>query len=796
MQTSEVIHPEKLADRQTTGNKFIVGRVTDWKQTGQSLLVFGEHANVAVSFLRDQVVRVTLFFDSIPNLATTVAVLPTAQTGTSYTVHEETDQILVSTSELRVSIHKPSFALTVLDKNGQTVFHLTDIVWNARRQISCFALMETDTHVYGLGETTGFLDKRGERYTMWNTDVYAPHVPEIESLYQSIPFLLAHRYGKPAYGLFLDNPGKTVFDMRSFQDRLIFTTETGGLDFYFLYGPTLKDVIRRYTDLTGRMPLPPKWAIGYHQSRYSYMDQEEVLELARTFRAKQIPCDAIYLDIHYMDEYRVFTWDPVRFPNPKAMMQELNEMGFQVVPIVDPGVKKDPKYPIYREGIEKGMFCRKLEGELFTGPVWPGESCFPDFTDDKVAKWWGDNHQFYVDCGIRGIWNDMNEPSVFQDSKTMDLDVMHNNNGNPKTHEELHNLYGMLMSKATYEGLKRQLQGTRPFVLTRAGYSGIQRYAAVWTGDNRSFWEHMALAIPMVLNLGMSGVAFSGPDLGGFAHHASGELLARWMQMGVFFPFCRNHSAIETARQEPWAFGPEVEKICRTYIRLRYSWMPYLYSLFHEASKTGLPILRPLILEFPEDPNVFNLCDQFLVGSQVLVAPILRPGTTARSVYLPEGIWYDYWSGKRYEGNRHILVEAPLDRLPLFIKAGAILPQQPWEAHTSEQSSTLLIQVFAGLGNGASQFHLYDDDGISFAYEQGKYDSVQFDLQETPQQLELRYTYLTKGYTNHYDQIQIQFKHLPFVPQPVEGGIYDSQNHVLTVTIHPYEDGVLHISKK
>ncbi|GMA57445.1 hypothetical protein GCM10025858_19480 [Alicyclobacillus sacchari] len=384
---------------------------------------------------------------------------------------------------------------------------------------------------------------------MWNSDVYAPHVPEMETLYVSIPFVIRFDEGG-ASGLFLDNPGKTKFDFRTRFPAYEVSAATGGFDCYLIAGPTLKDVISAYTRLTGRMPMPPRWALGYHQSRYSYETQEEVLALARTFQDKDIPLDAIYLDIHYMDGYRVFTFDRNRFPCPQQMCDELRDMGVRVVTIVDPGVKQDPEYRVYRDGIANDVFCKSVEGDLFIGDVWPGASAFPDFTDDRVG-WWADQHDFYLQQGIRGIWNDMNEPAVFNETKTMDVGVLHRNNGHPRTHRELHNLYGMLMSKATYEGLAEKLGGERPFILTRAGYSGVQRYAAVWTGDNRSFWEHMAMAIPMVLNMGLSGIAFGGPDVGGFAHHATANCWPggpKWERSSRF-------SAI-TARWRPCGKNP------------------------------------------------------------------------------------------------------------------------------------------------------------------------------------------------------------------------------------------------
>ncbi len=492
------------------------------------------------------------FFGDSPDWTTTPAIIgQDSHSKNTVELSEQEGLYSVNFGALRAEVATSPFALKIYNAQNQLLLDQKDLLWDLDGKAAFAAAMDAQSHFYGLGEKTGYLDKKGEKYTMWNTDVYDPHVPDIEALYQSIPYLVHFRYDQPAYGLLLDNPGKTAFDMRSYEDHYVLTMESGELDLYVIAGPSLKEVVTGYAGLTGKMPMPPKWAIGYQQSRYSYMDQEEVMEIARSFRERNIPCDVIYLDIHYMHEYRVFTWDTNRFPRPKEMIAELQEMGFRIVPIVDPGVKKDPKYKVYQEGIAESHFCSKLEGDVFTGKVWPGVSAFPDFTEDRTAEWWGDLHKFYIEHGIHGIWNDMNEPSVFEtESKTMELDVVHGNNGNPKTHEEWHNLYGMLMSKATFEGLKRNLNGERPFVVTRAGYAGVQRYAAVWTGDNRSYWEHMAMSIPMVLNLGLSGVAFAGPDIGGFSHHASGELLARWTQMGALFPFSRNHAVLDSRRQE------------------------------------------------------------------------------------------------------------------------------------------------------------------------------------------------------------------------------------------------------
>ncbi|MFC4102650.1 glycoside hydrolase family 31 protein [Paenibacillus xanthanilyticus] len=767
MLTSETIHPDKGGMLTRIESSWRIGMIQAVLEQEGAYVFRGEQASLMLQPVNASIVRVKLLPDHREDRGTTIAVQPEAFVPVASHLAEEPELYRLTLPAVTVEIRKQDAVLAFYTAEGELVSDEAGLYQTGRGQYGCRKRMEPDSHVYGLGEKTGFLDKKGEKYDMWNSDIYDPHVPEIEALYVSIPFLIHYRYDKPAYGIFLDNPGRCSFDMRSDTESYTFQTVSGTIDYYFVLGPDLKNVIQGYSRLTGTMDLPPAWAIGYHQSRYSYMNQEEVLTLARSFRDKRIPCDVIYLDIHYMDEYRVFTFDPARFPNPVAMMKELKEMGIRIVPIVDPGVKKDPEYAAYQEGIRNDYFCRKLEGELFIGNVWPGASAFPDFTDEYVRSWWGEKHRYYTDMGIHGIWNDMNEPAVFNESKTMDLDVVHRNDGSPKTHRELHNLYGMLMSMATQQGLKRQLDGERPFVLTRAGYAGIQKYAATWTGDNRSFWEHLAMSIPMVLNLGLSGQPFAGPDIGGFAHHTSPELLARWTQAGVFFPYCRNHSAIDTIRQEPWAFGPEIEEICRTYIRLRYRLLPYLYTLFHEAHETGLPVMRPLILEYPTDRKVYNCCDQFLVGQHLLVAPILRPSTEYRTVYLPAGEWIDFWSGERFEGGQHVMAHAPLERMPIYVRAGAVIAElrdESWKPVLGAGARIVLAIHGAQAGTRVTG-RWYEDDASTYAYEQGSFNVLEVTGRFDKDAMTLDLRYLSKGLPNYRETVEIEVNDLNFVPK-------------------------------
>ncbi|MCU9612464.1 glycoside hydrolase family 31 protein [Caldibacillus lycopersici] len=717
--TSFAIHPEKTA-KMAKENYLEIGDIKSYIHSEGKWNLTCTNGNVLIEFYTNEIIKIEMVpFGKNAYTNSKAVVLETSDVAVQFTENET--ELLFKSNTLQLKITRNAARVYVYDNNGNLLTGDGEkgMRYKHTGEVLCYQTMEANDHFYGFGEKTGFLNKRGEKLTMWNSDVYAPHNPETDPLYQSIPFFIAFRDGI-AHGVFFDNPSRTVIDLRSEENYYSYEADAGTLSYYVFAGPTMKKVIEQYTELTGRMPLPPKWAIGYHQSRYSYETDEEVLELVQNFTELEIPLDAIHLDIHYMNEYRVFTFDYNRFTNPKQLIKQLKEKGIHVIPIVDPGVKEDPEYLIYQEGVKKGYFCKYMEGNIYFGDVWPGNSAFPDFTNEEVRKWWGEKHEFYKELGIEGIWNDMNEPAVFNETKTMDVKVIHGNDGEPKTHRELHNLYGLMMSKATYEGMKDQLKGKRPFVLTRAGYSGVQRYAAVWTGDNRSFWEHLQMSLPMVMNLGLSGVPFAGPDVGGFAHDTNGELLARWTQVGAFTPFFRNHSAIGTLRQEPWAFGEKYRDIIKKYIQLRYQWLPQLYSLFAESSRTGLPILRPLVLEYPNDPKTYNLNDQFMIGDNVIVAPILQPSVTDRALYLPEGRWVNYWTDEVLEGGKHQLIHADLDVLPIFIKEGTFIVNGPFKQNAGVKDNQLTIHFYPS-ESSKYEFALYEDDGETFEYEKGNF---------------------------------------------------------------------------
>lgn len=573
---------------------------------------------------------------------------------------------------------------------------------------------EEGRRYYGLGERTGFLDKKGRRWTNWATDD-PHHHPDTDPLYQAHPFLLA-KEGERAWGLYLDETWRTVFDL-AFTDpetSLVYT-EGPTFDLYLIPGPAPLDVVRAYTALTGRAPLPPLWALGYHQCRWSYPDEKTVRKVAEGFWERDIPLEALWLDIDYMEGYKVFTHDPHRFPDLGRLAGDLRARGVKLVAIVDPGVKKEEGYPVYEEGRARGYFVRNRKDEELVGAVWPQPAVWPDFTREEVRDWWGGLHRFYLERGVAGIWNDMNEPAAFQvegrpaPGKTLPSTAKHGD----RWHAEVHNLYGLLMSRATFEGLRRLEPGRRPFVLTRSGFAGVQRYAWVWTGDNSSYYEHLEMSLPMLLNLGLSGVPFVGADIGGFSGDADGELLCRWTWLGAFYPFMRNHSGKGSRRQEPWAFGKRWERCIREAIRFRYRLLPHLYTLAEEASRTGLPLLRPLFLHHPQDPRAEAVHDQALLGEDLLLAPALRPGQTHRLVYLPQGVWYQAFTGEMYASGFHP-APTPLEGIPLYQRAGAAIPFTDPLPHTEGALPWRSLVWQVALGEEI-RGRLYEDEGDGYA---------------------------------------------------------------------------------
>lgn len=698
-----------------------IGSITDFQKIDDGLILNALPAKVKIQFLSPDILRIRTTKDGIFKPDHSWAILDDIKGDQAFNMKETTDKIFLTTSRLTIRIQKSPCRISVLDLNGNIVNQddsLKGMCWSGN-EISVWKKMPANEYYFGLGEKAGAIEKKWKAYSMWNSDIPA-YKADTDPLYHTIPFFYGIRNGV-TYGIFFDNTYYSHFDFgKTNRERYSFGAVDGELNYYFIYGPTPMEVLSKFLKLTGSMPLPPKWALGYQQCRWSYYPESRVRELASTFRQKKIPCDAIYLDIHYMDGYRCFTWDKERFPNPKKMMSDLSTDGFKIVTIIDPGIKNDTNYWVYDSGKKGGHFVKYPDGKDFIGKVWPGDCVFPDFTRRETREWWGTLFKGLIEDGVRGFWNDMNEPSVFDGpDKTFDISVLHDGDGSKSDHREYHNIYGMQMVRGTYEGVMKLKPNERTFVLTRANYAGGNRYAAAWTGDNISSWEHLEMAIPMCLNLSISGQPFVGSDIGGFVGSPSGELYTRWLQLGIFTPLMRTHTEINSKDQEPWSYGDEFEAINKKSIELRYKLLPYIYTQFYKASTNGTPIIRPIFFDYPNDQETYVNSTEFLFGDAFLVAPVLWEGQTKRDVRLPAGEWYDYWTGEKFTGPKYLRFDAPIDRIPLFVKAGSIIPTQRIVQYTDEALiDTLTIEIYPA--PEASSF-LYEDDGKSFEYKKGEY---------------------------------------------------------------------------
>lgn len=703
-----------------------------------------DRSQVRLSILAPDLIRVRASFQKpLPERDHSWAIAKTAWIPPAWQMAETEESVIVSTDEVEAVVTKSPLIIAFRDKrtrqeiNGDARPMMSDLRSGAVTASKKFGF---DEHFYGLGEKAARLDKRRGKFTMWNSDTPG-YTEGTDPIYQSIPFYIGLRDGA-AYGTFFDNSYRTHFDFgHSTQQYATFSAEGGEMNYYFFYGPSIKKVLSRYAELTGHMPIPPLWALGNQQSRWSYYPASMVEEVVQRYRRDDLPLDVIHLDIDYMNGYRVFTWDTKRFPDPKSMIEKLGKQGVKVVTIVDPGVKYQPPEPgssdpaaglelasqeksyyVFNQGLAKNYFARRASGELYIGRVWPGESVFVDYTLEDARRWWGDLFRAYTEQGVAGIWTDMNEPADFVDQTgKVQADVISDDEGERSNHAKNRNVFALLMARATFEGLQRLQPDKRPYVITRAGYAGIQRYSTMWIGDNNSTWDALALSIPMFQSLGLSGEAFVGADIGGFIGRADGELLTRWYQVGFLTPFCRSHKAIDGYDQEPWRFGQYYEDIIRKYLKLRYRLLPFLYTTVEEAHRTGLPVFRPLLLNYQNDPSAYNLDDQFMIGEDLLVAPVLRPGQTSRLVYLPEGGWIDYWTGKRYAGGTMVHADAPLETVPMYVRAGAIIPMGPAMNYVGEKTgSPLTFEIYPDDTGGASGT-IYEDDGISLACEHGNF---------------------------------------------------------------------------
>jgi len=724
----------------------ILGNADSVTERDNSLLIKTAEAEAHVWVYSDTIIRICVTRnDKEPDESFAVIEKPLD----NFTWQKLYDTIEVDTSALKLVIDLHPLRFNFFTADGKPLSGddpRFGINWQAERVIN-YRKLYPDEKFLGLGEKAGDLDRRGCNYVNWNTDA-AMHTITTDPLYKTFPFFIGLHSGL-SYGLFFDNTHKSYFDFGATTDEQMswFGADGGDMNYYFFGAQGLRNIIEDYTWLTGRMEMPPLWSLGYQQCRWSYMSAQEVLDVAKKFRERNIPADVMYCDIDYMDGYKIFTWNKKTFPDPKKMIDELKKMDFRLVTIVDPGIKIEEGYKQYKEGVARGYFATYPNGELYVGSVWPGRCHFPDFFSQEVRDWWGAAFEALTGPGVEGFWNDMNEPAAW--GQNMPWLVKFGERFMP----EARNAYGMQMSKGTYDGTKRILKGKRPFILTRAAYCGIQRYSAIWTGDNAATDEHMLFGQRLVNSLGLAGMSMIGVDIGGFMGNPTPELMVRWNSLGPYVPMFRNHAALGMTMREPWQWGDKYEQIIKKDIEHRYKLLPYIYSGFYESTQSGLPLARTLAIDYTTDENIFNtkFQNQFLFGDSILVAPVISTAEMAE-VYLPFGDWYRLSSDKKFSGSQSVTVASPLTDLPVFIKAGGIVPMQNVIQSTNEPGDGIL-QIHIWNGDEVNEFIYYEDDGTTYSYQHGAYYKrlITFD----PQAKEVSLSAVEGSNTSKYSKLRL-----------------------------------------
>jgi alpha-glucosidase len=809
------------ADDRTTVNRIAIEMITGSHSLRDGIEIQAGASTLRITALRDDILRIRITPGSTFPEDVSWAVLPGPHSK-SVDVQPIEDAISVGfrTASLDVRVERSPLRLIIRDLQGNIIS--ADAVGRAttfqHNGFSVYKDMPTDEHYFGLGDKAGSFDRRDQAFTLWNTDVGFQE--SIDPIYKSIPFFMGINGGR-TYGLFLDNTWRTWFDFgKQSRDSYSFGAEGGPLDYYLLYGPTPKQVVEGYAYLTGTPPLPPLWALGFQQSRYSYTPESQVREIADRLRADKIPSDVLYLDIDYQYKNRPFTVDPKTFPHFPSLVSDLRKQHFHLVTITDLHIAHAPGqgYTPYDTGTAGDHFVKNPDGSEFVGIVWPGPAVFPDFTRARTRDWWGTLYTEFAHEGVAGFWNDMNEPSVFDGpDKTMPLNSVHRIEEpgfatRTATHAEIHNIVGLENARATYDGLLKLRPDERPFVLTRATFAGGQRYGFTWTGDNSATWNHLRLATQMLLNLGLSGISFVGDDVGGFAHSPTPDLLTRWIEVGAFNPFYRDHAEKGSLPHEIWVHGPEHESIRRRYIETRYRLLPYIYTLADEAARTGIPLMRPVFLEFPEvlapsSSGFPGLDTEFLLGPSLLIAPSPFPETPDDyTVSFPKGQWYDFWTGLKtatppplpgivdiVNGTAASNAPAPskihpvLDTLPVYVRGGSILPLQPLIQSTDETpNGPLELRIYPGQDCAGS---LYLDDGHTFRYQHGEFLRQTFTCESDGNSVRVNFDARQGSYTPWWKTVDVVIYDWPSkhadatVANSALKTSYDSARHALHILI-------------
>ena len=804
--------------------EYYPGQLIKWEREKHTCKLYCDNDVIlSISILSPEIIRFRFLLNGYMPKDFSYAPDPTFEpVKCEWKVSETPGFVHIQTSSVNCRITKKGLLTTISDLKGNVLldddkgFHWEEGDWgNPIVQMSKKSHLEES--YFGLGDKSCHLNLRGERLQNWVTDSFG-YKADTDPLYRAIPFYYGLNEGR-GYGVFFDNSFKTFFDFaKEREDAASFWAHGGEMNYYFFYGPELIQIAERYTLLTGRPELPALWTLGFHQCKWSYYPESVVRELAAEFRKRQIPCDSIYLDIDYMEGYRCFTWDHEHFPNPATMIEDLEKDGFKTVVIIDPGIKIDPNYKVFVEALENDYFCRRSDGPYVKGKVWPGECYFPDFTRPEVRTWWAGLFRDLVRrMGVRGVWNDMNEPAIFEvASKTFPEDVRHDYDGNPTSHRKAHNVYGMQMARASFEGVKHYGYPRRPFLITRATYAGGQRYASAWTGDNVASWEHLQMASTQSQRMSISGISHVGSDIGGFNDTPDGELFVRWLQLGIFHPLCRVHSighhdtgdaAVDEEAlaeniqdehsydQEPWSFGDEYTEIAKQTIEMRYRLLPYIYTTYWQYVTHGTPMLRPISFLDQHDPETVHRMEEFCLGDHLLACPISEPEAEGRYLYLPKGIWYDFHTNQPIPGEQEIWADTNISEIPIYIKAGGIIPMAPIMQYVGEKPIEVMdLHVY--YKNGEEKSILYMDAGDGYDYLEGKY--ILHNFRVNGESKKFRITQWRNGaFKPTYDRFRVIFHGLPYKSHrcKVDGKeVNISFNPLSTEVIVPWDFEELSIS--
>ncbi len=682
----------------------VPGKLSEIKPIPGGLLATYEHANLEVVFLSEDMVRISWEPGLLP--------IPYTIDNTNW---QPISPILES-SENSYSINADHLSVSI---NGDGTISFLDTQQNVMRsdhppiyhgeRCSLTSRLKPEERIYGLGERAASLNLRPGMYSVWNIDPGGNYSAQADPLYICTPVYLSLSTTGNYLAYFENSYSAQV----TIGDELTTSFAGGMLRYYVIFG-SLHNIYGRYSQLVGKPFMPPRWSLGYHQCRWGYLSESDVRRVVEGFAAHDLPISAIHLDIDYMNGYRVFSVDPERFPDLPHLSNDLQKAGINLVATINPAVKLDPAYKVYADGLIKNIFCKSSDGKIFTGVSWPGWSVYPDFTNPEAREWWSEQYKGLLEAGISGFWHDMNEPVSMTGWGEMSFpaSTMHDMEGRLGDHREAHNLYGLLMNKAGFEGIRRYAPDKRPWIFSRSGWAGLQRYAWNWTGDIETSWVALRHTISTILGLGLSGHAFSGVDIGGFSGSPDAELYRRWFQMASFLPLFRTHSSIGTKPREPWVFGEPTTSIIRNFLKLRYKLMPYFYTATWEACQTGVPPIRPIFWEDPNDINLWDTADEYMVGDAILIAPVLSQGEVKRQVILPQGVWYSFWDDRSFFGPAKLEIQVTQDTIPVFIKGGAVLPM--------ENDNHLSLHIYP-FDNETSSSHLFTDAGDG--YEAGRVDT-------------------------------------------------------------------------